>query len=165
MDARHRPGLVDRLLDRPRTVRPDRRCVNEHGHAGALDRLEHASASLDVDAARLAFVARRLDQPRQVHDRVGALEERHEIVTADIRSGPGRLREGAVGYAPGETEDLLDLGLLRERLEQAGSDVPACACDDDPHQGFSRILNAPSRFFWKISYAWGASSRGTWWVA
>ena len=33
------------------------------------------------------------------------------------------------------------------------------------YQGFNTIFTAPSFFFWKISYAYGASARGKVWVA
>jgi hypothetical protein len=87
-------------------------------------------------------VARRLDQPGEVHRGVGAREERREFVRRDVGRGPGRLRERHARAAPGDAHDGLDPRLVRERGEHARPDVAGCSENHDAHPPFLAVRAA-----------------------
>ena len=79
-------------------------------------------------------VARGLDQPRQVHDGVGAAELLDEAVARDISGDPARAIEVQARAAAGEADDVIDRRVGTERHQHARADVAGRARDDDPHQ-------------------------------
>jgi hypothetical protein len=79
------------------------------------------------------LVVRRLDHPGQVHDRIGAAQNRLQRVARDVGGDPGGLRRRDRRLAPGDADDGLDLGLVGQRLEQRRADVAGGPGDRDPH--------------------------------
>src|SRR5215218_2443459 len=132
-DAGRRPALVDAAVLRARRVRADRRRVDERGDSRGGGRPEHARAPLDVHLVEKLLVAARLDQPGQVHDRVGALEERPKRGAGDVGLAPLRLREARLGNAARYAEHRIDGRLLRERAQDARPDVATRAYYYDSH--------------------------------
>ena len=101
LDAAGRPALVDAAVlgARASTRRPTTRARPSTPRPRAAA-VEDAAAAVDVDRAQLGVVARGLDQPRQVHDRVGARERRGEVVAGDVggaRSAPAGRRTPPAG--------------------------------------------------------------------
>ena len=134
-DPVRRPRLVDEPVLRPRRVRADRRRVDERRNARVGDRAEDARRAVDVRAAQLRQVARRLDRPRQMDDGVGAAHERRELVGRDVGARPLHLPVGARGrQPPRHAEHGIHALVPLERVEEARSDVAGGAEDDDPHR-------------------------------
>ena len=88
---------------------------------------------MDVDGLERGRVTRRLDQPGEVHDGVGALEEVGERRARDVRGEGLRLRRVPVRRAPGEPDDLGDVRVGGERRHDARPDVAGGSGDDDAH--------------------------------
>ena len=78
-------------------------------------------------------VARGLDRPGEVDDRVGAAEVGDEVVARDVGARRLRLRELALRQPAREPEHGVDRGLVGERGEHARPDVPGRSDDDDSH--------------------------------
>ena len=89
--------LVDRHVLGPRRVGADRRGVDEPRHLRNGRGLEHPAAALDVDRSGLLLVARGLDQPGEVDDSVGALQQGHQGCAGDVGALPIRPSRGRMG--------------------------------------------------------------------
>ena len=136
------PRLVDGAVLRARRVGADGRCVHERLDARPRGGLEDAAAAVDVHRVQLPVVARGLDEPGEVHDGVGAAEDRVEVVVGDV--GGHEPDAGLVDAcrAAGDPDDLLDRRLRAQRGEQARAHVARRAGDDDLHDGGAGIGEA-----------------------
>src|SRR4051794_18807866 len=103
---------------------------------------------------------RRLDAPREMDDAVRAAEDRHEVVALDVGGDPRRLRSIGPRTPPRDADDLVHRVVRAERSDEARADVARRSDDHDAAHGRSTTLKQPSSFFWKSSYAFGASSSG-----
>ena len=81
------------MVFRPRGVGADRRRVHERGDARLGDGAKHARRAVDIHPPEQRRIARRLDQPGEVDDGVGAAEEPDEIRLRDVCGRPIDLRE------------------------------------------------------------------------
>ena len=93
--CRRWPALVHRLVLRALRVGAHRRGVHQGRHAGANGGVEHPGAAVNVHPAGPRPVVRRLDGPRQVHDDVGALNERGRGRPGSRRPPPTSRLRGA----------------------------------------------------------------------
>src|SRR5215204_6819199 len=132
-DTVRRPRLVDAAVLWTRRVGAQRGRVDDRPDSGLGGGAEDAGAPLDVYAPEQIAVVSGLDQPGEVDGGVGAAEETREVRVHDVGRNPFGLRLLERGTTARDPDDRLDLGLVRERAEQAGSDVPGGADDSDPH--------------------------------
>src|SRR4029079_15405032 len=91
-------------------------------------------------------IVRRLDRPGEVDDAVRAAQQRDEVVVLAVRRVPLGIVEVAEREPPGQTDDLLDAVVGRQRANEARADVAARPGDDDAHYCFRPIARASSRF-------------------
>jgi hypothetical protein len=132
-DTAGRPRLVHGPVLRTGRVGADRGCVDERRNPGGGNGVEHAPAAGYVDAPERPAVVGGLDRPGEVHDRVGAAEERNEIARHDVGLRPLGLGERHAGPAPRDAEHGGDGRIPAQRLEHARAVIPARADDHDSH--------------------------------
>ena len=87
---------------------------------------------------------RRLEEPREVHDGVGAAEPQDEVVVHDVRHLEAR--DGAAGAdrrgSSGEAHDLVgDFGAF-ELVDEGSTGIPGRAHDHDAHDTTSTGIGA-----------------------
>lgn len=128
-----RPGLVDAAVLRTGGVRPHRRGMDERGHIRRSGGGEYAPAALHVYSARCGAVARRLDQPCEMDDRIGAAEVLDEVVVHHVSRNPARLRALLLGAPARDCRNARDLRIGFERVEDAGADVARGSGYDQMH--------------------------------
>src|SRR3954469_7809535 len=107
MDALSWPTLVAPAVLVPRGIRADRGRVHERRDTGVRGGAKHSRSAVDVDRASESAIARWLDPPGQVHDGVGATEERREIVLRDVGPGPFNLPPGLLRRTTGDTQNAV----------------------------------------------------------
>jgi hypothetical protein len=107
--------------------------VHERGHPGARGGLEHPARAVDVDGSEHRRVTRRLDQPRQVDDGVGAGEHVLERARDDVGLHPARARIAPTREPASDADDLLDGRITLQRGKHAGAHVARCPGHDDAH--------------------------------
>ena len=131
-----RPRLVDRAVLRARasTRRPTtrRRASATPARAAASNT---RAAALDVDRVRDALVARRLDEPGEVHDGVGAAQRRGRGRPRDVARRPSSTlsidERRAGGARPRRSASTC--GSADEAADEARPVVAGGSDDDDAH--------------------------------
>ena len=81
----------------PRAVRRGGREADDLAHADRGRGVEHAPRALDVDARHQRLVGDRVDDRREVHEHVDALEQRLQVVAGDV--DPVQLEAAETGAA------------------------------------------------------------------
>ena len=81
--------------------------------------------------------------PRQVHDRVGAVEDGDQVVLRHVGRDPVTRSGRMAGARRAMPVMRVDGGVVEQRLHERGPDVAGCPGHDDVHaSGFPR---APGR--------------------
>ena len=132
-DPLRRPAFRHRAVLRPRRVGADRRGVDDCAHTGPSRRREDPVAAHHVGREQRRLVVRGLDEPGQVHDHVGAAEQRHQVRLRHVRRGPFDLGERQPRQSAGDTQHRVDPGVGDQRGQHARSHVPGRTGDDDSH--------------------------------
>ena len=97
-------------------IHADRRCVHERGYVGSA-----AASSTRREPPTLTARARgrrgaaRPDQPRQVDDDIGGLEQRPQVVARDVGVDPLGARRAPLRHPACDPGDLLDALVAAER--------------------------------------------------
>jgi hypothetical protein len=112
--------------------------VDHVADVGSGGRLHHPPRPVDVDPAQALRVPSGLQRPRQVHHRVGAVEERREQRLAGGPAQVGQVpahpvvRRGVRRLPAGEPAHLGDPGLrIGQPAQQGGAHVAGGAGDGD----------------------------------
>ena len=133
LDSVDGPALVDQVVLRPRGIRAHRRGVDHRLDPGARGRLEDPTAAVHIDRFQGVLVARRLDCPGEMDDRVGPVKGRFERTAGDVRAVPVDATPRCVRYPARDTDDRIDLFVGGERPQDRAADIPRCSRDHDAH--------------------------------
>src|SRR6185312_7600319 len=112
-------GLVNHVRQRAGGVSAYRGRIDQSRHLCRGDSLEDPFASVHVHFARAGLIARWLDQPGEVDDDLGAIEQWPQLVAGDVCLSPSRLLKVGVWKPSRDPDDLADGGVLGERLQDA----------------------------------------------
>jgi hypothetical protein len=131
------PRLVDPPAVGAGGVGTERRHVHEVRHPGLVGGPHDRTGAVDADPFQVRHVVRRLEAPRQVHDRVGAVDDvRERVLGTVVGEVEGVPRDAVVGgewfrRPPADADEVVTGP--GQAPEQGGADVPAGPGDDDPH--------------------------------
>ena len=128
-----RPWLVDSTVALGGGVGAEGAGHHERPDPCLRRRLEDPEAAAHVDPVEPDLVVRGLNHPHQVHDHVGAPEQRPEVVAGDVRRPPFHLGHRQGGEAPGDAHHRFDGRLGDQRLDDARADVAGGAGHRDAH--------------------------------
>ncbi len=123
-------GEWDRIV-RPRPV--DRRARDDDDllDARAARRVEQATRRVDVDARGLGLVDLGTRREREVHERVGRLQQRGGIGEGQVEAALLGLRESGTQLGDVDRDDPRDAGILLQPSQHSSPDGASSAGDDD----------------------------------